>query len=89
MQLAVDARIPRSFKGAGQEAVYIGMPVCLSVSQGAARHVRRHAATPFFLSVCLFVCLYVCLFHPLPACLPACLMVVPPRPFSLLICVFV
>jgi hypothetical protein len=24
MQLAVDARIPRGFKGAGQEAVYIG-----------------------------------------------------------------
>ena len=24
MQLAVDARIPRSFRGAGQEAVYIG-----------------------------------------------------------------
>lgn len=27
MQLAIDARIPRGFKGAGQEAVYIGTQI--------------------------------------------------------------
>lgn len=46
MQLAIDARIPRGFKGAGQQAVYIGKWVGIHLIDGLIDWTTRSACLP-------------------------------------------